>query len=78
MQCCKPIDTSIGNGDTLSLDMSLKTQEEKEKMVRVPYSNAIGSLIYTMMCTQPDICYVIGLVSQFQSNPGLTHWKAVK
>ncbi|XP_042973079.1 secreted RxLR effector protein 161-like [Carya illinoinensis] len=31
-----------------------------------------------MMCTRPDICYTVGLVSRFQSNPGLAHWKAVK
>ena len=31
MQGCKPIDTPIEKCDTLSLDMCLKTQEEKEK-----------------------------------------------
>ena len=47
-------------------------------MARVPYANAIGSLMYVMMCTQLDICYAVGLVSRFQSNPGLAYWKAVK
>ena len=78
MQDGKPIDTPIGKGDTLSLDMCPKTQEEKEKMAQVPYSSAIGSLMYTMICIQPDIYYVVGLVNRLQSNPGLTHWKAVK
>ena len=58
--------------------MCPKTQDEKEKMARVPYANAVGRLMYAMMCTRPDICYVVGLVSRFQSNPGLAHWKAVK
>ena len=78
MQGCKPIDTPIEKSDTLSLDMCLKTQEEKEKMARVPYSSAIESLMYAMMCTRTDICYVVGLVSWFQSNPSLAHWKVVK
>ena len=78
MQNCKPIDTPIANNDTLSLDMCPKTQEEKDYMARVPYASAIGSLMYAMMCTRPDICYVVRLVSWFQSNPSLVHWKAVK
>ena len=74
----KPIDTPIAKNESLSQNMCPKTQDEQEKMARVPYANAIGSLMYAMMYTQPDICYVVGLVSRFQSNPGLTHWKAIK
>ena len=31
-----------------------------------------------MLCTRPDICYVVGIVSRFQSDPGLNHWVVVK
>ena len=34
--------------------------------------------MYAMMCTRSDICYAVGLVSRFQSNPGKQHWKVVK
>ena len=34
--------------------------------------------MYTMLCTRPDICYAVGIVSRYQSNPGLDHWIAVK
>ena len=78
MHNCKPIDTPVAKNVSLSLDMCPKTKDEKEKMARVPYANAVGSLMYAMMCTRPDICYAVGLVSRFQSNPGLAHWKAVK
>ena len=47
-------------------------------MRRVPYASAVGSLMYAMLCTRPDICYAVGMVSRFQSNPGLDHWIAVK
>ena len=63
---------------SLSLDMCPKTLNEKEKMSKVPYSNVVDSLMYAMMCTRPDICYIVGLVSKFQSNAGLKHWMAVK
>ena len=44
----------------------------------IPYASAVGSLMYAMLCTRPDICYAVGVVSRFQSNPGLDHWMAVK
>ena len=47
-------------------------------MRRVPYASAVGSLMYAMLCTRPDICCVVGVVSRFQSNPGPDHWMAVK
>ena len=78
MNSCKSMDTPIARGETLSLETCPKTEKEKEDMSRVPYSSAVGSLMYAKMCTHPDICYVIRLVSRYQSNPGRDHWKAVK
>ena len=34
--------------------------------------------MYAMLCTRPDICFAVGVVSRYQSNPGLDHWVAVK
>ena len=34
--------------------------------------------MYAMLCTRSDICYTVGLVSHYQSNPGPYHWKVVK
>jgi hypothetical protein len=78
MKNCKPYDTPIAKGVVLSQSMGPKTDQEKEVMKRRPYSSVVGSLMYTMVCTRPDICYAVGLVSRFQSNPGEMHWKAVK
>ena len=63
MQDSKPMDTPIDKSLSLSRDMCPKTPEEKEKISRVPYASAVGSLMYAMMCTCLDICYVLGLVS---------------
>ena len=60
-------------GIHLSKGMSLKTPEEIEQMAKVRYASAIGSLMYAMLCTRPDIAYVISVTSRFQSNPGLEH-----
>ena len=48
MQDCKPIDTPVGKGNSLNSEMCPKTQAEIESMARVPYANAIGSLMYAM------------------------------
>ena len=61
----------------LSLNSSVTPQEE-EDMRRIPYASAVGSLMYAMLCTRPDICYAVGVVSRYQSNPGQEHWIAVK
>ena len=34
--------------------------------------------MYAMLCTRPDICLAVGMVSRYQSNPGREHWTAVK
>ena len=78
MHDCKPMDTPVERNLSLSLDMCPKSPEEKEQMSKVPYSSAIGSLMYTMMCTRLGICYAIRLASIFQSNLGIKHWMAVK
>jgi len=47
-------------------------------MAKIPYANAVGSLMYAMVCTRPDIAYSMSLVSRFMSNPGKVHWQALK
>ena len=73
MYDCKHTDTPVERNLSLSLDMCPKSVEEKEQMLKVPYSSAIQSLMYAMMCTRPNICYVVGLASKFQYNPGMKH-----
>ena len=78
MKDCNPIDTQFARGKNLSKEMGPKTLEEKREISNVFYSNVVGSLMYAMKCTRPDICYAIGMGNHFQANPGMMHWKAVK
>ena len=63
---------------TLSLDDCPKTSKEIENMEKIPYASTVGSLMYAMLSIRPDICYVIGIVSRYQSNPRPKHWVVVK
>jgi hypothetical protein len=47
-------------------------------MSMVPYSSTIGSLMYAVVCTRPDIAHAVGVVSRYMENPGNEHWEAVK
>ena len=45
---------------------------------QLEYSKVIGSLMYVMTCTRPDIAFVAGKLSRFTSNPGSHHWMAIR
>ena len=74
----KPVNTLLGIHFKLSKEQSLKIEKEMDHMSKVPYASAIGSLMYAMVYTKPDIAHVVGVVSRFRSRPGKQHWKAVK
>ena len=40
-------------------------------MEGIPYANVVGSLMYAMVCTGPDIAHAVSLVSRFMENEGL-------
>ena len=73
MHDCKPMDTPVERNLNLSLNILSKSPEEKEQMSKVSYTSAIRSLMYSMMYTHPNICYAVGLVRRFQSNPSIKH-----
>src|SRR5260370_10375542 len=41
------------------------------------YQSQIGSIMYAMLGTQPNITYAIGMLSQYSANPGASHLTAV-
>ena len=59
------------------MDSPLKMGEIDED-IGVPYASTIGSLMYAMVSTTPDIAFVVGVVSRYLTNPGKKYWEAVK
>ena len=62
----------------ISKEHSPKTLEDRALMERIPYASAIGSIMYAMLCTRPDVAFALSVTSKFQANPGESHWEAVK
>ena len=56
-------------GVKLSQTQCPTTAEDKEKMKDAPYASAIGSIMYAMLCTRPDVNRAVSLVGRYQSNP---------
>lgn len=78
MNNCKPVSTPLAAHFKLSSELCPDTKEEMEHMSHVPYANAVGSLMYAMVCTRPDLAYAVSVVSRYMHNPGKSHWSAVK
>ncbi|KAJ9544716.1 hypothetical protein OSB04_024423 [Centaurea solstitialis] len=66
------------HGIVLSKAQCPVSSEDQDKMKLIPYASAIGSIMYAMLCTRPDVAYSISVTSRYQQNPGEAHWVAVK
>ena len=78
MSNAKPLSTPSDANFRLSTTLGPQSEAEKEYMSRVPYASAVGSLMYAMVCTRPDLAQAVSVVSRFMSHPGKDHWQAVK
>ncbi|KAJ9566547.1 hypothetical protein OSB04_002513 [Centaurea solstitialis] len=68
----------IGLSQMLSKTQCPVSSQDQDKMKSVPYASAIGSIMYAMLCTRPDVAYSVSVTSRYQQNPGEPHWVAVK
>ncbi|GJS70549.1 retrotransposon protein, putative, ty1-copia subclass [Tanacetum coccineum] len=69
----------LHHGIKISKDLCLKTDEELDRMSRVPYASVVGSIMYAMKCTRPDVSFTLSMASQHQQNPGeAVTWKSSK
>src|SRR3954471_18342860 len=68
----------MSHGTVLRKSQSPQTAAEREEMSKNPYALVIGSIMYAMVCTRPDVSFALSACSRYQSNRGLVHWVAVK
>ena len=45
--------------------MCPKSEEEKQNIENKPFAQAVGSIMYAMLCTRPDLSYAISVVSRY-------------
>ena len=78
MSGCAPLTTPLPLGLSLTIEDGPLSEEEKKEMMKIPYYEALGSLMWLQVATRPDLAFVIGLLARFAHNPGKEHWRALK
>ena len=80
MRDSKPVPTPLAQHFKLLSDQMPKTEEEEEEAYirKIPYASVLGSIMYAMFCSRPDLSYAVSMLSRFMSNPGKKHWFALK
>ena len=68
----------IAPGHNLSKSQLPINDSDIEEMRNISYWEAVGSLMYAVVATRPDIAYAVSYLVRFMSNPGHVHWEAVK
>lgn len=73
---CKPLSTPAEPG----FQLVRHTPDSSDQLLdaAVPYRSAVGSLMYLVTCTRPDIANAVSTVSKFLEQPTTAHWTAVK
>lgn len=70
----KPASTPLPPGMKLFKPDLEKIEEFASK--KLPYQSVVGSLMNLAQCTQPDLAYSFGVLSQHLDWPRFQHWKA--
>ena len=60
MDNVKPVGSTLLLKLKLNCGQCLKSEKDKAKLEKVLYASVVGSLMYTMVCTRPDIVFTIG------------------
>ena len=68
-EVCSPLAGHLN----LSLKQCHTSEKDVKEMSKVPYASAVGSLMYVMVCTRPDITHAVGVVSRFLTDLGKEH-----
>ena len=59
-------------------DPSIKLlRNSSDVLNQLIYSQIVGSLMYAMHCTRPNIGYTVGALSSFTNDPGVEHCNAL-
>ena len=77
MQDSVPVGTPLATDSSkMHRGQGPQTEEGRAQMSQHPYRAVVGSLMYLMVGTRPDLAYPLGRLSAFLENPGMIHWEA--
>ncbi|GJV20555.1 putative RNA-directed DNA polymerase [Tanacetum coccineum] len=65
MENSKKGNLPLHHGIKISKDLCPKTDEELDRMSRVLYASVVGSIMYAMTYTRPDVSFALSMVNRF-------------
>lgn len=75
MEACRPTGTPMdpigGSSGSIASNSAFNPAD-------VPYQRAVGSLLYLVQATRPDLAHVVGVISRFNQSYEECHWNMVK
>lgn len=74
LENCNPVKTPMEVQNHLLTDEIEEQSNDFDK----PYRLLLGSLMYAMLCSRPDLSYSLNYLSRFQNNPNETVWQMLK
>ena len=78
MEGAKPVVTLVSSQHKLRRLTKAEIKEEANYMDIIPYASSVGSLMYAMIGSRPDLGFSICLISRYMSQPKRAHWDAVR
>jgi len=74
----KRVSTPMEANTQFTTQQCPSTANQLARMQNMPYSEAIGSVLWPVVVSRPDVAYAVGTLSQFIQKPGPAHWEALK
>jgi hypothetical protein len=78
MNNAKSVSTILSPHFKLSDKQCAESDDGLEYISKVSYSSAIGSHMYAMVYSRPDLSHAMSVVSRYMDNPGREYWKVVQ
>ena len=78
MTFCSPTTTPLSPGIVLSSEDYPTTPDEENEMKKIPFHEALGSLMWLQVATRPDLTFSVNMLARFAHNLGIAHQNALK
>lgn len=78
MDGCKSMSTPLELVLQLGTSQQPVTDEGRGEMIDAPYTLAIESLMFFVICTRLDLATVVSELRKFSENQGAAQWEGVK
>ena len=76
MSDCKDISTPGNSKEHLRKDPG--NNDKERDMDEIPYRQVVGSLMYAVQVSRPDIAFQVSCIAKYMADPHPSHWQAAK